>query len=102
MRTKRLPGGLEDLTIKGLEFVGLFEILFMKREYVQSSSIQAIGYDPVKKILEVEFVGHHVYRYLNVPEILYMRLMKAVSKGNFFNTKIRDAGFEFEEINIRS
>jgi len=70
----------------------------MKRKHVDSSGIQTVGYDPVKKILEVEFVGNHVYRYLNVPEVLYMRLMRAASKGNFFNTKIRDAGFECVQI----
>ncbi|HET6226827.1 MAG TPA: KTSC domain-containing protein [Bacteroidia bacterium] len=70
----------------------------MKREHVDSSGIQTIGYDPVKKILEVEFIERHIYRYLNVPEILYLQLMKAASKGTFFNTKIRDAGFEFEKV----
>jgi hypothetical protein len=70
----------------------------MKRTHVDSSGIQTVGYDPIKKILEVEFVGDHVYRYLNVPEMLYIQLMKANSKGIFFNAKIRDAGFEFEKL----
>jgi hypothetical protein len=70
----------------------------MKRVAVDSSGIQTIGYDESKKILEVEFVNNHVYRYQGVPELLYLRLMKAPSKGAFFNKKIRDAGFPFEQI----
>jgi lysyl-tRNA synthetase class 2 len=70
----------------------------MKRIAVDSSGIQTIGYDQVKKILEVEFINDHVYRYRDVPEMLYVRLMKAPSKGAFFNKKIRDAGYPFEQI----
>ena len=70
----------------------------MKRSAVDSSGIQTIGYDPVKKILEVEFINDSVYRYLNVPEVMYLGLMKASSKGAFFNKKIRDAGFDFKKI----
>jgi hypothetical protein len=70
----------------------------MKRVAVDSSGIQTVGYDPGKKILEVEFINDHVYRYQNVPELLYFRLMKASSIGAFFNKKIRDAGYPFEKI----
>lgn len=83
----------------GTDFADLFHtFLGMKREHVQSSGIKSVGYDPIKKILEVKFTGDHVYRYLNVPEVLYLRLMKASSKGVFFNTKIRDTGFEFYKL----
>jgi hypothetical protein len=70
----------------------------MKRTSVDSSGIQTIGYDPVGKVLEVEFINDSVYRYLNVPETKYIQLMNASSKGNFFNTKIRDAGYDFKKI----
>jgi hypothetical protein len=70
----------------------------MKRVAVHSSGIQTIGYDPVKKILEVEFVNDHVYRYREVPELLYLRLLNASSIGAFFNEKIRDSGYFFEKI----
>jgi hypothetical protein len=70
----------------------------MKRIAVDSSGIVTIGYDRAKNILEVEFINEHVYRYKNVPELLYLRLMRAPSKGIFFNEKIRDAGFPFEKI----
>lgn len=70
----------------------------MKRVAVDSSGIQTVGYDPAKKILEVEFINDHVYRYSGIPEMLYLRLMNASSKGAFFNKKIRDAGFPFEQI----
>jgi hypothetical protein len=70
----------------------------MKRIAIDSSGIVTIGYDQAKNILEVEFINAHVYRYNNVPELLYLRLMRASSKGAFFNKKIRDAGFPFEKI----
>lgn len=70
----------------------------MKRIAVDSSGILTIGYDESKNILEVQFINDHVYRYRDVPELLYLRLMNATSKGIFFNEKIRDAGYPFEKI----
>ncbi len=70
----------------------------MKREAVDSSGIQTVGYDSLKKILEVEFINNSVYRYHHVPELVYYQLMHAVSIGTFFNEKIRDAGYDFEKL----
>jgi hypothetical protein len=70
----------------------------MKRIAVDSSGIQTIGYDASGEVLEVEFINDHVYRYHHVPELLYLRLMKASSIGAFFNKKIRDGGYSFEKI----
>jgi hypothetical protein len=75
-----------------------YDAYIMKRVSVDSSGIQSVGFDPVKRVLEVEFINDHVYRYQGVPEVLYLRLMKASSKGAFFNKKIRDAGYPFEQI----
>jgi lysyl-tRNA synthetase class 2 len=41
-------------------------------------------------ILEIEFRRGGVYRYLEVPELLYRRLMASQSKGAFFNSGIAD------------
>lgn len=61
----------------------------MKRVYVKSSSIRTVGYDPRTQTLEIEFVGHSVYRYLRVPKEIYQALMAAESKGAFVNQIIK-------------
>ena len=59
----------------------------MYRLPVESSSIDSIGYE--KKVLEVEFRNGGVYQYFDVPEEQLVMLMRAGSKGAFFNRNIR-------------
>jgi len=62
----------------------------MNRYSVKSSNIRSIGYDPENEVLEVEFhYGNAVYQYFNVSESKYKALMKAMSKGIYFNTFIK-------------
>ena len=63
----------------------------MKRLAVESSALAAIGYDPVKKALEIEFHHGAIYRYDGVPDTLFQRLWAAESKGAFFHNHILDA-----------
>jgi hypothetical protein len=63
----------------------------MFREPVVSTSIASIGFDADNETLEVEFVSGSVYRYRNVEEDVYERLLAAPSKGAFFNEHIKDA-----------
>ena len=63
----------------------------MFREPVVSTSIVSIGFDADNTMLEVEFVTGSVYRYRNVEEDVFERLLDAPSKGTFFNEHIRDA-----------
>jgi hypothetical protein len=63
----------------------------MFREPVVSTSIVSIGFDADNAMLEVEFVTGSVYRYRNVEEDVFERLLDAPSKGTFFNENIRDA-----------
>ena len=61
----------------------------MERQEVDSSNIDAIGYDEVTETLEIEFrIG--VYQYKNVPEYMYNDLMNADSIGRFFHENIKD------------
>jgi hypothetical protein len=62
----------------------------MNRESVDSSNLRAVGYDPDEKVLEVEFQGGDVYTYRGVEPDLYDDLMRADSKGAFFQERIRD------------
>lgn len=55
----------------------------MNRTPVTSSNIKSVGYDPAKKILEVEFHDLSVYHYLNVPQSVYTDLMRASSHGSY-------------------
>jgi hypothetical protein len=63
----------------------------MRRHKVDSSLLAAVGYDAERLVLEVELRGGRVYRYTDVAEILYRRLLAARSLGAFFNAEIRDA-----------
>ena len=69
----------------------------MDRIPVSSSNIRSIGYDPELAILEVEFTSNAIYRYLNVPENLYQRLMSTGSKGQFLNDYIK-YGYRYQRI----
>ena len=63
----------------------------MEKQYVSSSSVLSIGYDAQTQTLEIEFVTGRVYQYYGVPDHLYEQIMRAESKGQFFNTYIKDA-----------
>ena len=62
----------------------------MQTQYVESSSLSAVGYEPANLTLEVQFKNGHVYRYFNVPYVAVEQLMNARSLGRHFNSNIRD------------
>ena len=64
------------------------EALLIKRKEVDSSNLKSIGYK--EGILIVEFKNKNIYAYMGVSSELYNSLMKAESKGKYFNEKIRD------------
>lgn len=70
----------------------------MDRKYVSSSNIASIGYDPMRMILEVEFLNGSIYQYYDVPEELYIGLMAASSHGKFLNEYIKKGGYRFERV----
>jgi len=59
------------------------------RQSVQSTAIAKVGYSKRRHILEVEFVNGAVYRYLDVPVMVYRDLMSAQSKARFYDSNIR-------------
>ena len=62
----------------------------MKRQPVQSSALQSVGYDPEKKILELEFRDSGgVWQYFKLPPGVYNKFIHAESLGNYFVTKIK-------------
>lgn len=56
-----------------------------------SSQIVAYGYDPVQRVLAIQFkAGTHVYHYRDVPQETADAFEAAESKGKFFGAQIRD------------
>ena len=62
----------------------------MKLIEIESSMIQAVGYDEKLKELEVVFNSGNVYRYAQVPKKEYEGLLKADSKGQYMRANIID------------
>ena len=59
-------------------------------QYVDSSNIEAIGYDPVAQELHVRFLkSGETYVYYNVEEWIFNEMMQADSKGNYLNTNVK-------------
>lgn len=60
----------------------------MRREPVSSEALSSVGWDD--GTLEIEFTSGEVYRYRDVPDLVYRQLLRAESKGTFFQERIRD------------
>ena len=63
----------------------------MTRAQLVSSMMASVGYDPLSRVLEIEFATGAVYQYLDVPLDLYQDLLDAPSQGRFFQSRIRGA-----------
>ena len=61
----------------------------MLRIPVSSSNLKSVGYDPDRRILEVEFNNGDVYQYDRVPASVYRDLMSAGSHGTYFSAYVR-------------
>lgn len=57
--------------------------------YVDSSNIEAIGYDDDNEDLYVQFLSSGLYIYSAVPRVIFDELMSAPSKGSFLNREIK-------------
>ena len=62
----------------------------MTRIPVTSTELRSVGYDAEQKLLEIEFNNGGLYHYFAVDSDDYMNLMAALSKGRFFNERIRN------------
>jgi hypothetical protein len=61
----------------------------MELHPVESSNIKAIGYDPDKQRLVVEFLSGKRYAYADVPPAVYTGFLEARSMGIFFSRNVR-------------
>jgi hypothetical protein len=69
----------------------------MDRQPVKSSNLNSVGYDLATNILEIQFNSGGVYQYFSVPNSVYLELMRATSKGNYFHRNIK-GHYKFERI----
>ena len=63
----------------------------MLKHSVGSTNLMSIGYDRETETLEVEFLNGRIYQYYGVPNNLHNQLMQAPSKGQFFNSYVRNS-----------
>jgi hypothetical protein len=58
-------------------------------QFVNSTNIEAIGYDSAEQQLHVRFTGGSTYVYFDVEEFEYDELLMADSKGSYLNREIK-------------
>ncbi|MBX3062632.1 MAG: KTSC domain-containing protein [Anaerolineae bacterium] len=68
----------------------------MEHHDVESTVIDAVGYS---RVLEIKFESGRIYQYYDVPERIYNEMLKATSKGKYFNSHIRGK-FNYREIQL--
>lgn len=69
--------------------------IFMKP--VQSSNLEAIGYDKTAKLLKVRFAGGSEYVYEDVPDSTFTELQLSESVGSYFSSNVRTS-FKFRKV----
>lgn len=62
----------------------------MEMQFVDSSNIERIGYDPNSSTLRVEFKSNRTYDYSNVPENVFNELRNASSVGSYHARNIKN------------
>jgi KTSC domain len=67
---------------------------------VVSSMMAGVEYDEETCELDILFSSGKTYRYFDVPEEVYARLLAAESKGQFFNEEIKEA-YRYAEVTKR-
>lgn len=61
----------------------------MQRVAVESTTLGSAGHNAQAAVLELQFRNGAVYQYFLVPRRVYRDLLRAESKGRFFNQNIR-------------
>lgn len=62
----------------------------MEREYIESSMIRSIGYDPNTSTLEVEFNSGAIWQYFDFPESIWYDFKNSESQGKYFHKEIKN------------
>lgn len=56
---------------------------------VNSSNLQAVGYNSELKELTIQFHSSGIYTYMEVPQHIYEGLMAAPSKGSYHHEHVK-------------
>ena len=71
----------------------------MDRQWVNSSVIWNMGYDPILHQLEIEFrETHDMYLYFDVPQEEYAAFCAAESKGTYLNQVFKTKNYRNQRI----
>jgi KTSC domain len=62
---------------------------------VNSSSLEAVGYDPATATLGIRFHNGREYQFRSVTQEEHGRLLAANSLGQYFAHQIRNAGYDY-------
>jgi hypothetical protein len=66
--------------------------------FVESSNVEAIGYDPAAQQLHVRFLKSGLtYVYYDVEEWVFQEFLQADSKGIFLNERVKP-GYQFGKL----
>lgn len=61
----------------------------MEMIHVNSSNVQAVGYDNDSLTLQIEFKNGTMYQYFDVPEAVFIALRDADSVGGYLAANIK-------------
>jgi KTSC domain len=56
---------------------------------VESTTLAMVAYDDARELLQLEFRSLAIYQYFGVPAAVHTALLRASSKGSYFNRVIR-------------
>jgi len=56
---------------------------------VESTTLAMVAYDAARELLQLEFRSRAIYQYFGVPAAVHTALLRASSKGSYFNRVIR-------------
>ena len=70
----------------------------MKYTFVQSSSLDAVGYDKATSTLGARFKDGGEYEYDGVPESVFAGILSAPSAGRFFDQHVKKAGYRYRQV----
>ena len=73
----------------------------MQPVQLQSKTLASALYHPRRRQLELEFRSGKRYLYFQVPSQCYRELLRADSKGGYFNRNIRNR-FPFQDLSTAS
>lgn len=62
----------------------------MERVRFSSTSVASAGYDPVTRVLEIEFASGRIYQFDGVPQGVFDWLLRTQSKGSYVSRMIND------------